>query len=275
MEERNFENRVAYLNNEYSQYQSQLDLPIWNKKHTRGINLRNFRADNVYVWQKRNYSEKVLLESFRTVVQSDQNGLLDLVTEDGGYGAENYVVDGKNFSRDLADSILEINFLLSALPKRPSRVLDIGAGYGRFAKRSIECGFTREVFCIDGVAVSTALSEYYLAPQISNGSVKVVCFHEQAHLYSEEFDLVTNIHSFSEMSLSEVEKWVDLIANLEIPWIFIVPNGPNLALNDGTDFSHLLIRRGYAIHAKRNKYPNSELSDQMFYPATYFLLKLA
>lgn len=270
----NFENRVAYLSNIYSQFDPDYLQPVWNYKHTQGISLRNFRADNVYVWQKRNYRKKTLLESFRKVIQSDEHNLLEFMSEDGSFGVEQYDVDGKTFSRDLADSVLEINFLMNHLPKQPLRVLDIGAGYGRFARRCLECGFAKEVFCIDAIAISTALSEFYLAPQIANGSAKVVCFHHQDFLYSQEFDLATNIHSFSEMSLTAVEKWVDLVAKLEIPWLFIVPNGPDLSLNDGTDFFHLLQRRGYNIHTRRKKYFNSTFCNQDFYPAIYYLLKL-
>ena len=269
-----FENRVSELNDIYSQYDPMQHIPIWSKTHTRGINLKNFRADNVYVWQKRNYRKQVLIDSFRKVVESDKNNLLELISEDGRFGVEKYSVDGKVFSRDLADSVLEINFLLDNLPKKPDRVLDIGAGYGRFARRSLECGFAKEVYCIDAIGLSTALSEFYLSPQIANGSAKVVYFHEQNELYSQEFDLATNMHSFSEMSLTQVEKWIDLVSNLAVPWIFIVPNGPTLSLNDGTDFAHLLLRRGYSIHTRRDKYPDSTPDFLKFYPATYYLLKL-
>jgi 2-polyprenyl-3-methyl-5-hydroxy-6-metoxy-1,4-benzoquinol methylase len=58
--------------------------------------------------------------------------------EDDDFGAEVFDFHGKVVSRDLLDSIIEINFLdrhLGFSSRRAVNVLDIGAGYGRLAHR--------------------------------------------------------------------------------------------------------------------------------------------
>jgi 2-polyprenyl-3-methyl-5-hydroxy-6-metoxy-1,4-benzoquinol methylase len=71
---------------------------------------------------------------------------------------ESFTFEGRLVSRDLIDSIIEISYLEEKLQMSKTerfRILDIGAGYERFAK-SIQEGFTNiEVSCIDAIPLSS------------------------------------------------------------------------------------------------------------------------
>lgn len=66
----------------------------------------------------------------------DTLGLLDLLEEDGAYGACTFTIDGKMVSRDLLDSIMEIYFLDRQLGSQrslifASSILGLGTGAWR------------------------------------------------------------------------------------------------------------------------------------------------
>ncbi len=130
-----FRLRVRYLDRLYKQKGGSRTSPVWTKSHTRHVNNENFRSDNVYVWQKRNYNYSDIINSYIEVKNLDTRNLLDTLKELGTFGVEVFDYGGSKFSRDLMDSVLEINFLADYLSMPLSRVLDIGAGYGRFASR--------------------------------------------------------------------------------------------------------------------------------------------
>ena len=268
-----FRLRVRYLDRLYKQKGSTRTSPLWTKSHTRHVNNENFRSDNVYVWQKRNYNYSDIINSYIEVKNLDTRNLLGTLEELGTFGVEVFDYGGKKFSRDLMDSVLEINFLADYLSMPLRRVLDIGAGYGRFASRLLECNFASEVFCIDAIAKSTAISEIYLTNYIKNGKVRIIGTHERAELRKFQFDLAVNIHSFSEMSLSEVESWATLLGKIDVDWLFVVPNGKNLALNNGTDFERILSEKGFEVKIKRDKYFMVGNEPRQYYPSTYYLLK--
>ncbi len=100
------------------------------------------------------------------VESRDKLGLLGQLDEDGLFGAWTFEFgDRPPVSRDLLDSVNEINYLdtqmgLSSIENL--RVLDIGAGYGRLAHRmSPALPGLAAYDCIDGVAISTFLCDYY------------------------------------------------------------------------------------------------------------------
>ena len=270
---RKFRSRVRYLDRLYKEKQATRTSPVWTKSHTRRVNNENFRSDNVYVWQKRNYNYSDIMNSYIEVKNLDNRNLLGTLEELGTFGVEVFDYGGKKFSRDLMDSVLEINFLADYLSMPLRRVLDIGAGYGRFASRLLECNFASEVFCIDAIAKSTAISEIYLTNYIKNGKVRIIGTHERAELRKFQFDLAVNVHSFSEMSLSEVESWATLLGKLDVNWLFVVPNGKNLALNNGTDFEGILSENGFEVKIKRDKYFMAGNETRQYYPSTFYLLK--
>jgi hypothetical protein len=59
----------------------------------------------------------------------------------------------------------------------------------------------------------------------------------------------------------------------EIENFFIVPNGPDLALNDGSDFGEILEEAGYHIASVDDKFNDPDFSRFGIYPSKYFLLK--
>lgn len=272
-ERRSFLRRVKLLNNLYKTGQADAPKPVWKNSHTRGINNENFRADNSYVWQKRQHRDSDIKRTYDVVKELDKQNLLSTLVEKGDFCVETYRYDQISFSRDLMDSVLEINFLADHLQIPFERVIDLGAGYGRFASRILECNLANEVFCIDAIPKSTAISEIYLSEHIANEKARVIGMHERNRLEDFSFDLAVNIHSFSEMALCEVDEWVKFLRTLDIAWLFVVPNGPELSLNDGRSFNGILSKHGFEVRIKREKYSNFESPETLLYPSTYYLLE--
>jgi hypothetical protein len=92
-------------------------------------------------------------------------------------------------------------------------------------------------------------------------------------LQKNRFKLAVNVHSFSEMSLASIEVWVNFLVEKQIDYLFIVPNGSSLSLNDGTDFSFLLAKAGFEIIDNSPKYSDLDFNKFGIYPSSYFLLK--
>jgi putative sugar O-methyltransferase len=267
-----FIERVQYLKYIYGDGEKGDSRPVWREKHTKGINHKNFRSDNSFIWQKRKYKVKTIINSFKRALELDKRDLFSILSEKNDFGVECYTIEGRSVSRDLLDSVLEINFLWRNLSSLPNIVLDVGAGYGRFARRSIEGKFSRFVICIDAIPISTAVSEIYLRDLVEEKKIYIALFNDPLEQYKCKIDLAVNIHSFSEMSINEVEFWIKRINKLEIPYIFIVPNSDRLALNTGEDFYHILLKYNYEIIIKENKYGHNDSDKEYYYPSTYFLL---
>ena len=104
------------------------------------------------------------------------------------------------------------------------KVLDIGAGYGRLAYRAVTALDNIETyFCIDAVPESTFVSSDHLSRK---GAVRarVIPFDDQQDLVAGTIDLAVNIHSFSECAIEAVDYWISRCAELEIEYLFIVPD---------------------------------------------------
>jgi hypothetical protein len=249
---------------------------VWNKKHLEGFDVMNFRGDNVYVWQTRVYQEIHFFVSYLYALKVDKLELHNQLTETGSFGAETFNFHGKLVSRDLIDSIIEINYLENKLEIsnfKNFHILDIGAGYGRFAKR-IQEGFSNvEVSCIDAIPLSSCLSRIYLEDEINSGKVTIHQLNTLDEIQERTIDLAINIHSFSEMSISSIESWVNFLLEKKVENIFIVPNGSTLALNDGNNFGKIFEKAGYHIENIDDKYSDSDFSRFGIYPSRYFLLK--
>lgn len=257
----------------YSLYNKSVGVPIWNRSHTRKVNLRNFRSDNVFVWQKRNYGLSHLEAAARIAVDLDDLTLIDVMDEDGSYGAETYEYQGKKFSRELVDSILELNYLFKFFPAGVGKILDIGAGYGRFSYRALQAGFAKQAVCVDAIPIGTITSRVYLDQEIRTGKAEVIGVDELDKLKSSGIDIAINIHSFSEMSLSAVETWVQFLRLIQVPWLFIVPNPPTLSLNNLTSFEDVLKSNGFQVFDQREKYSDHILKSKAMYPSNFFLLR--
>ena len=133
--------RLRQLEELYAKADSAVTVPAaWDRDHVSPADLRYFRGDNAYVYQIRNMGEVNYVVTTLYVKTIDSLGLLQNINEDGAFGAHTFEVHGKVVSRDLLDSILEINFLERhvGLSQRTVSILDIGAGYGRLAHRVVE-----------------------------------------------------------------------------------------------------------------------------------------
>ena len=104
--------------------------------------------------------------------RSGRRGAARAAAEDGAFGCWTTDVPGRGkLSRDRLDSVSETLFLerqLNVLSRPGIRILDIGAGYGRFAYRMAQAHSSlADYCCVDAVPESTFLSEYYLGSATS------------------------------------------------------------------------------------------------------------
>lgn len=252
--------RLAELRESYSR----LDWPVcshsrWRPRNVSGfLSLQYFRGDTVYLWHYRDSDELAQLKYFvylRYLVERDTPGLLERLGEDGAFGCWTYEFPpGRTVSRDLLDSVNELLFLdrhLSMLQATNLRILDVGAGYGRLAHRASEAIPSLSVYCCaDAVPESTFLSEYYASFRSMSPPVRVVPLPDVPALDPGGFDLAINVHSFSECPLAAIEWWMQLLATLKVPRLFLVPNERSGFLStepDGTrqDYLALIEASGY------------------------------
>lgn len=243
-----------------------LDWPVrshsrWAQDPFAQLDLRTFRGDTGYVWSYRDQPRVTELKYFtylRAVEERDHLGLLGTVVEDGLFGCWTHEFPGHpRCSRDLLDSVNELSFLdrhLGISGHDGLRILDIGAGYGRLAHRATTAfpGIADHC-CVDAVAHSTFLAEWYLAYR-GVERARAVSLVDVPDLATGSFDLACNVHSFSECTLAAIGWWCDQLARLDVPHLFVVPNEPAGFLSlevDGSrqDFLPLLEAAGYHLAA--------------------------
>ncbi len=284
-----------------------LDHPIlahsaWTEDFaSRHIDLQGFRSDRGYQWQLRDLNTEINYYVTLNYLEKTAGNLLELLSEDDLFGSYTLTVGGRVVSRDLLDSANEIRFLEGTLGlsgRRDFNVLDIGAGYGRLAHRLVEAipPFGK-IFCVDAVAVSTFLCEYYLRFRGVDDRVSVIPLDElETLLSSNRVDLAINIHSFSECSLTAITAWIDLLARHNVRYLFVVPNVPwpprgvqhetgqvglwsreTEAIKAGQsrsyDYLPYLHARGYQIIEHRPKYDDEFVQRHGVTPTEYFLLE--
>ncbi|MET7402454.1 putative sugar O-methyltransferase [Dactylosporangium sp. NPDC005572] len=235
---------------------------FWRRsRRLRDFDLKYFRGDNAYVWQLRHLGGDARLKYFlfaRYISSLDTHKLLERTSEDGAFGCWTFDFHGlPTSSRDLLDSINEIYLLdrhWGLLSRMDCTVVDIGAGYGRLAHRMVETvPGLKHYFCVDAIPESTFLSEQYLQYRKVDHKAIVLRLDEMAdRLEAERPDLAVNIHSFSEMPISVIEAWIELLARCGVPTLMIVPNEGDrlLSLEDDyrrLDFTPVLERHGYVL----------------------------
>lgn len=239
------------------------------------LDLRYFRGDNAYVWHYRHgglaLSRLRFLLYTTEVASRDRLGLMGQCVEDGAFGCWTYDFPGHGtVSRALLDAVNELLFLDEHLGAgaRPFRALDIGAGYGRLANRAIETGLAARYTCTDAIAESSFLCEYYLRHRGIDDRASVCLLDELDDLRPGDFDLAVNIHSWSECTRSAVEWWVEQVARLRVPDLFVVPNEAEGFLTletDGsrTDYSDLLTAAGYELVVDRPAIPDQAIREEL------------
>jgi hypothetical protein len=268
-----------------------LDVPAaahtqWRQSFLRrNLSMAWFRGDNAYVWQFRQFGSAARLRMYLgllDVESRDKLGLFAKLTEDGLFGAWTFVFgDRSPVSRDLLDSINEINYLdqMTGLATKDGlRVLDIGAGYGRLAHRMSSALPNLAAYdCIDGVATSTFLCQYYVDYRKMPDSVRVVELPDHEKL-SDTYDLAVNIHSFSECSLEAINWWLDRIAERDIEWLLIVPNTPDELRSTELDgsmkpFRQDVLDRGYELVDSRPVHQSDELRELIDMNDVFYLFR--
>jgi SAM-dependent methyltransferase len=250
------------------------------------LNLASFREDNLYIWQSRDVkSDPVVAYALSAdyVKAIDSLGLLHKFDEDGAFGALTITLDdGKTVSRDLLDSVLEINFLerhLNLSWWSSLRVLDIGAGYGRLAHRLVQ-GLPNldQVLCVDAVPESSFLCEYYLRYRgVSNKAQAIPLHLIEDRIQKNSIDIVTNIHSFQECKLESIFWWLEVIARSNAEF-FMLAHYRNELLSCELDrkkinFRPLLERYGFELIAQEPIYASDTLADSYgLYPKRWYYL---
>lgn len=238
---------------------------LWSDSHVRAEDIRYFRGDNAWVWQMRDKGANILgyAVTYYYLKSMDRLVLLDKLTEDESFGNFCFSVDGRQVSRDLLDSVAEIDFLnrhLGIGSRKGLRVLDIGAGYGRLAHRMVSAldGIER-YYCTDAVAVSTFVSEYYLRFRGVQRAVVVPLDEIDRTLGENPVELAINVHSFPECRLEAIEWWIRLLNDHRVKNLMIVNNrhgsrGDRLLTNKGEEILPILERHGYRRIVSEAKY---------------------
>jgi hypothetical protein len=230
------------------------------------VGFKDFRSDNAYVWQGRQFSDQTYLLTVYYARTIDRLGLFDRFTEDGMFSPFAFQFNGKLVSRDLIDSVLEINFLHERLGDRKLAMLDIGAGYGRLASRISESRPNIDpIYCTDAIPESTFLCNFYL--KYRKARAQAVPLDEvEAVVKRGGIDLATNIHSFSECTRASISWWLSLLREGKVKYLFIVPNRSEKLLStepDGSrvDAADIIAQAGYRMVFKRPKYGDASGRD--------------
>lgn len=260
----------------------------WNSKRTsHDLELAWFRGDNAYVWQTRHMGTDPATRYFlyaQDVISRDKHRWLNKLKEDGAFGC--WAFEFKTLpvlSRDLLDSINELAFLDEHLNLKDGKIksiLDIGAGYGRLAHRALTAlDSIDDYICVDGVATSTFLCDYYLKFRGLEARSSVVPLDQLALLQNKKIDLAINIHSFSEMTYGAIEGWFDILSASRIPYLFIIPNDPDNFLSIETshqrkDFKSLIHKAGYKQLAERHVIENQDIRDMVGVKDKFYLFEL-
>lgn len=263
----------------------------WTDEHiSTQIEWPYFRGDNAYVWQVRDANQLNNYQATTDYIKSrDRLGLLDKLTEDGAFGIYQYHTDAqKVVSRDLLDSITEIYFLEDQLKLSNwsgINILDIGAGYGRLAHRmTTAMPDIGKYFCVDAVAESTFLSDYYLNYRQVDHKAQVVALDEVNTFFQHNrIDLAINIHSFSECAIASIEWWINLVRKNQVKYFMIVPNcgsnkGEQLTSieRDRSElcYEHLLKSNNYELICRQPKFLDPKVQACGVSPTYYYLYKL-
>jgi hypothetical protein len=288
--------RLLKLNRSYGN----LNLPVnsrsaWNETRMEAaLNLSYFRGQNAYIWQYFDWPRTMVLKYYllaQYVRSRDPQGLLEQLGEDGAFGCWTYSYPGfPPISRDLLDSVNEIMFLdrhLGILNRPGLRVLDIGAGFGRLAYRMSQAlPDLADYCCVDAIAESTFLCEYYTRYRNCPQAVRVVPLHElDSELGGAQFDLAVNIHSFSECTYEAVAWWAQHLERLRPPNLLIIPNEPTELLTTEVsvskenkvakrDFRPLIEAAGYELKICEPVYDNPATRELANVHDHFFLFTL-
>lgn len=285
---RNDHPRLKSLQERYALFSKTIMAPLeWTDDLLAPDDVKYFRGDNAYVWQLRGQNMSAINYSLTTyyVKSIDRLHLLEKMVEDNHFGVFTFLIDDKTVSRELLDSIIEINFLekhLNVSSWSSLNVLDIGAGYGRLAHRMTSALPNINAYlCTDAVAYSTFISEYYLRFRGLDKKAKVIPLDEiEIALQSYRIDVAVNIHSFSECRIQAIEWWLSLLVKNRVRYLMIVPNAGNhggefLLTNDRHDIQKVVEKHGYKLVAKEPKYRDPIVQEYALNPTYHYLFEMS
>lgn len=271
--------RLQELNDAYRGHPATVPT-AWNADHvSERVDLVHFRGDTEFVYQKRGHTHPAQYAwTAEYVAAHDRLGLLDRLSEDGAFGAFTFDVGGRTISRDLLDSVLEINALHDHFDLGDAPVvLDVGAGYGRLAERMCVAFPDAVYLCTDAIAVSTFISEFYLRwRRLPNA--RVVPLTEVADLLTTtRVDLVVAVHSWPECPLSSIAWWAGTVGSSGARSLFIAADETELTSSEGDGrrlpFLPLFEQQGFQVLDHTTKYVGSPaLQEYGLYPDQHFFL---
>lgn len=199
------------------------ELAMWNQwQEVVRLSLPNFCANRIYVEQLSPTQEE--FEAVAEHVAAHHPHHPEGKTLDARFGGlvRNTRALGP-VTRMWLDANVELDFLARHLPMGCLRILDIGAGYGRLAAvvDAMKPPYVNVYYCVDAVPISTRLCREYTAGH--RALVQVFSLQEFAAVADGLHpDLAINIHSWNECNLSQIARWLDVLREMEVPWLFTV-----------------------------------------------------
>lgn len=278
--------RLIDLQRRYRQCDPQVvaEPTIWGENKISDTDLLYFRGDNPYVWQLRgpNLNEFGYLATYYALKSGSGRDLLALFDEDGAFGVHTFQIDDRAVSRDVLDSVREVDFIRSTIGLDGLTVLDIGAGYGRLVHRLSQAAEGRaRIFATDAIAASTFISEFYLRFRKADGAEVIPLHAVDALFETVRIDLAVNIHSFSECSLNAVAWWMGRLSSHRVRHVIVIPNqvGAGAAgrclTNEGHDMEDVFERFGYRRVLSENRFVDPALQKYGVNPCRIFLFEFA
>ncbi|HET9428076.1 MAG TPA: putative sugar O-methyltransferase [Allosphingosinicella sp.] len=257
--------RLQELARRYAAFDPRVMTPAsWVEEKLDSNDLLYFRGDNAFVWQSRdrNHNELSYALVYYALKADGAGALLERLSEDFWFGIHLFEIDGRSVSRDLLDSVREIEFLQDhvGLGRRPINLLDIGAGYGRLPYRLSQLGLDDlRIFAADAYAKSTFIAEYYLGFRSAQASTVVPLDEVDELLQCTGIDVAVNVHSFSECTPDAVSWWVERLAANDVKYLMVVPNagrsaGERCETNSGFDLESIFARFGYRPAIREPRY---------------------
>lgn len=256
-------------------------LGVW-EPFQRGIDMNNFRGESFYLAQ---FLYGATPEKYWTQFgylmdgqpEADEWNWLRIAQEDNAFGCLTLKSENMVISRDLLDSISEIKFIQDSLRFTYGdhvSVLDIGAGYGRFAHRFGTIFENSHIHTTDAVPISSYICGHYLTYRNMDSQTTTWPLFSLGELSKEKVDVAVNIHSFSECTLESINSWLDLVVDMGIHNLFIVPHDERFICcdTDGSNpsFRPAIEKHGFSIRRAVSKYPES-LRNLAPFPTTYYM----
>lgn len=279
--------RLVELTQSYSKL-NLFEQSVW-KQWADGIPIDKFRGEIGYMAQMWSMTPERYQNTLDYALSIGLRHDIEMLGEDGAFGAITFSRDmGANeddivFSRDLLDSVVEIDFLRKTLDLKADSmpvIFDIGGGYGRFAHRFLQTFSAARVYVGDGIPLSTFLCEFYLRYRgvVPQARAMPLC---EGFSIPTDVDIATNMQSFSEMPLSAVEFWIKSCADSDVPYFFLEPHSadlihPHFVTSEphggNKDYYHLFEKYGYKLKVQQPKFPR-DLAPMLIYSTDFLLFE--